>query len=78
MATATFTSMTLMISGVAGASTLGDPQSCHCNAPPAHATERDEQAIARWFAKTALIIGVGGFSIPCILSGCLARAGANA
>jgi hypothetical protein len=70
--------MTLMISGVAGASTLGDPQSCHCNAPPAHATERDEQAIARWFAKTALIIGVGGFSIPWILSGCLARAGANA
>lgn len=43
--------MTLMISGVAGASTLGDPQSCHCNAPPAHATECDEQAIARWFAE---------------------------
>jgi hypothetical protein len=51
MATATFTSMTLMISGVAGALRLETGSGCHCNAPAAHATECDEQAIARWFAE---------------------------
>jgi hypothetical protein len=74
MATATFTSMMLLISGVAGAFVLRDRQWLSLQRPPArHATERDERAIARWFAKTALIIGDGGFSIPCILIGCLAR-----
>jgi hypothetical protein len=51
MATATFTSMTLMIYGVAGAFTLGARQWLSLQRPPAHATECDEQAIARWFAE---------------------------
>jgi hypothetical protein len=51
MATATFTSMTPMISGVAGHLHLETRSLVIATPRPAHATERDEQAIARWFAE---------------------------